>query len=166
MRNTKYSEKEYLQFADDAIEILDLLNRNGIIHRDLNQGNVMIRTHKSGKRLALIDFMYSVSPGNYFRNFDKVSNILADMPFNTYTPQVINGDEYPKGYHGHCDLKGMSNTLAKRFQPKCSRLGELVRELNAQVTAGCKLDYTRLRNIMDNLWKQGKLSALVFFTSC
>lgn len=129
-----YEPNDYLQFADDAIEILYLLRKAGIVHRDLRESNIMIL---NTKRLAIFDFMYSVS---------------ADMPFSGFTPNVLNLESYQRGYTDHCDIKGMAGIIMKRFAPNLSYLGVLTMELNIQATNSCTLNYDRLREIMTKIW--------------
>lgn len=141
MRSTTYSQAEYLQFADDAITILELLDRTNIIHRDVRDSNLMVHTTKKGKRLALIDFMYSVS---------------TDMPFSGYVPSGLNSDSYPKGFQGQCDLRAMAFAITRRFQNRQPYLSSLTQELVAQSAPPCKPNIKRLREIMDTLWKRVK----------
>ncbi|WP_373600876.1 protein kinase family protein [Paraclostridium bifermentans] len=94
-KNYNFSKKEIYNFADQLLDIIELLHKNNVVHRDIRLPNVIL---KKNKELVLIDFGLAryIDNKKYVREMDYwyLGDFLIHLFYTSYYEES-NDEEKP-----------------------------------------------------------------------
>ncbi|SHJ44077.1 serine/threonine protein kinase [Clostridium cavendishii DSM 21758] len=108
----KFSKEEIYKVADELLEIVEILQKNNIVHRDIRLPNVII---KKNKEIALIDFGLAriIDNKKYVKEIDYW--FIADFLIRLYYSSYKATDEEEKPWFEELDLNLEEKTFLKKL---------------------------------------------------
>lgn len=108
----EFSKEEIYKVGSQLLEIVDLLHKNNIVHRDIRLPNVIL---KENKELALIDFGLAryIDNKRYVKDMDYW--YIGDFLIHLYYSSYKETDESERPWYEELDLKEEEKIFLKKL---------------------------------------------------